>query len=67
MRLHLIRRFVNGENVAAETAFCNSDDDYLAICNRCHTNIHTSESGCSVCHAHGEEVWIAGEGNKPRF
>ncbi len=55
-RLHLIRRFVNGENVAAETVTCNSDDDYLALCGRCHTNIHTSFGGCFVCHFHGSSM-----------
>ena len=56
-RLHLIRRFVNGEDVNGETQpdGCNSDDDYQQLCGRCHTNMHDL-GGCFVCHSHGKEM-----------
>ncbi|PIV42558.1 MAG: hypothetical protein COY75_11160 [Nitrospirae bacterium CG_4_10_14_0_8_um_filter_41_23] len=59
-RLHLIRRFVNGENVAAGTdtvSPCDdSDADWQQICGRCHTSMHTSFGGCPTCHRHGYDA-----------
>lgn len=71
-RIHLIRRFINGETVAAGTSSYDNVQDDIAICTRCH-NVnadHLANATCinSSCHGHG--VKWGGEGpclNKPNF
>jgi hypothetical protein len=64
-RLHLIRRFINGEAVGGE-----SETGRLGICDRCHAidSTHRSWSACDGCHLtfHGSSN-PAGCGGDPLF
>jgi len=71
-RIHLIRRFINGEAVAAGISSGDNVQDGIAICTRCHNvnEEHLANATCinSSCHGHG--VKWGGEGpclNKPNF
>jgi hypothetical protein len=61
-RTDLLRRFINGEAVPADTAPCMDSDvnDWIAICERCHTNIHVSFGNCTVCHGHNTSIGCPG-------
>jgi hypothetical protein len=51
-RLHLIRRVINGQIVAADTAPCGQSSDMAEVCGKCHefTSSHLSWGGCTGCH-----------------
>jgi len=70
-RLHLIRRFINGQDTGADTGICDNEDDYVAICQTCHEVPHPNLGGCvaTMCHGH-ESTVCAGSGScqdKPCF
>jgi len=67
-RLHLIRRWINGEIVDADTGTCDEIADWVATCQRCHDVPHPTWGGCGVCHGHGVKWEGAGECfDKPTF
>jgi hypothetical protein len=55
-RLHLIRRMINGENVAADNDTCDEPTDWANICARCHYLTHPAPD-CTGCHYHGIQCW----------
>jgi hypothetical protein len=63
-RPQLIRRFINGEAVAVETADCDpslregTENGWKALCGRCHTQSasHLSLGGCWGCHNHSSPL-----------
>lgn len=70
-RIQLIRRFVNGEAVAIETAGCDvavgwhgTEEGWIALCDRCHTQTanHFDAGGCWQCHTHGVGWFSCGRG-----
>ncbi|MDY6990735.1 MAG: cytochrome c3 family protein [Thermodesulfobacteriota bacterium] len=60
-RRHLIRRLINGQEVAADADSCDQWDDQGEICGKCHEfpefNDHLSWSGCNNgCHGYSTGV-----------
>jgi hypothetical protein len=53
-RLHLIRRMINGEAVAADSGTCDEAGDWASICARCHYLTHSYAPVCTGCHYHGK-------------
>jgi len=52
----LLRRFINGETVNADSPTCwegSANGDWDQICDRCHTEPDHVGGGCSSCHGHG--------------
>jgi hypothetical protein len=69
-KLHLIRRYINGELVAEDTGTCDELADWSAVCQRCHNLApgHEQWGGCDVCHGHGVTFPGAGPCNgQPTF
>jgi hypothetical protein len=69
-KLHLIRRYINGELVAEDTGTCDEFADWSAVCQRCHNLApgHEQWGGCDVCHGHGVTFPGAGPCNgEPTF
>lgn len=75
-RLHLIRRFINGENLPADGGGypnCDEPVDMRSVCERCHVlppSGHTGNQPCFASNCHGHGVKWAGIGfcqNKPNF
>jgi hypothetical protein len=72
-RLHLIRRYINGEALDGDTGSCDESVDMRAVCERCHVLppiSHTGDQPCFASNCHGHGVKWAGEGgcqNKPNF
>lgn len=54
-RLHLIRRMINGQDVATDSTAdgCDAVPDYAEICEQCHDWPHPTWGGCPVCHGSG--------------
>ncbi len=56
-RLHLIRRFVNGQDVPQDTPPCElfegNSQEWINLCEKCHTLTHAATGTCSYCHHHG--------------
>jgi hypothetical protein len=71
-RLHLMRRFVNGQDVPGDTYPCEGQEanwqEWINLCERCHTLTHADMSYCSYCHYHGYD-WegVGGCQNLPLF
>jgi hypothetical protein len=68
---YLLRRYINGEAVAAETTTCESsthdDDNWKAVCDRCHTISYpdsncVAEGKCHGPHGHGATTDMVGAG-----
>ena len=69
-KLHLLRRYINGELVAEDTGTCDEIADWNAVCQRCHILApgHETWGGCDVCHGHGVTFSGAGPCNgEPTF
>ena len=49
-RLHLIRRVINGQVLAADTGSCDQPADFAEICLKCHDWGHPTWGGCTGCH-----------------
>ena len=59
-RLHLIRRVINGQVLAAENGdgYCDQPSDFAEICTKCHDWPHPTWGGCTGCHGeHNGDDW----------
>jgi len=70
-RLHLIRRYINGQLITADASPCDADPDYALICGKCHefTGDHLSWGNCLTCHGgwHGNTITVGPCTGEPSF
>ena len=67
-RLHLIRRWINGEVLDPDVGTCDDIEDWVEICERCHNVPHPTWGECGVCHGHGLKWSGLGDCNgEPNF